>query len=378
MNKGLGFIYVTTILLFIIFNNSNFTPAPIQDFSFNQERRKALYELSIKESVADVLIAYSSGERRWLDKKIKQAHTRLHLSHLFTPSGLHFSAILLILSLPLLYLRKKNKMITDIIEFLILVTPFIFDGFNSIKRIALIRLFFLISKKTKIDLSPFTIFLLVFFVDFIRGSWQESPLSFIYSFLFLGSIFSSVSKGPKGVIFSLFFGQLFMSALFQNIFYPLGFFIGVLFTWIFSVFFPYLFMLYLFPNPVFSFVIGNFFLKFQNLISFLGELNLPHFTPPFAIILLMLTFFFIKKKVLRITLLTVIGALYSTMPLNVDSPKKLKSISLNKTMIKRSKINSIRRTKKGYALSYNNKICYHTLFDNGYKKKCKKKGYSYP
>jgi hypothetical protein len=191
---------------------------------------------------AQLLARYSAGLRTKLSPEIMEAHQRMHLMHLFTPSGLHFSALYLWL-LPLYWRYKKTKNKWLLIPLIILsLAPQLLEGYYSLKRVGLLKCAFVFKIITSLKVSAFSIFIIVFLADYIWGTYQHSPRSFQLSFLFIGLLFSVIGQ-PKIFLFAvLMLGQLLVSAFTQTAFYPLGYGLGFFYTSVFSLLFPLLLM----------------------------------------------------------------------------------------------------------------------------------------
>lgn len=155
----------------------------------------------------------------------------LGLYHLFTPSGLHLTSLFL----PLFFLlRRRSSKLLKFIAIILLLLPFTLEKFYSLKRMCI----FHILKILFPGLSNRTIFILVFFIDFMRSGFSESPLSYALSFLFLGSII--FSKNFWHCLFMLFCSQMLVSGIFNDFFSPIGFLAGQILTTVFSALFPFL------------------------------------------------------------------------------------------------------------------------------------------
>jgi len=191
---------------------------------------------------AQLLARYAAGLRTRISPELLIAHERMHLLHLFTPSGLHFSALFLWL-LPLYWRYKKTKNKWLLIPLIVLsLAPWSLDGYFSLKRVGLLKCAFLLKTMTDLKISAFTLFLTVFFLDYLWGTYQYSSRSFQLSFLFIGLLFSAIGK-PKIFLFSvLLLGQLLVSFITHSAFYPLGYFLGFFYTMLFSFIFPLLLM----------------------------------------------------------------------------------------------------------------------------------------
>ena len=172
-----------------------------------------------------------TGDKSRLRKEMKRKFKLLGIYHLFTPSGLHLSSLFL----PFFFLLKKrpSKFLRLLISGLLLI-PFTFEKFYSLKRMCLFHLIKILFPK----LNNRTVFIMVFMLDLLRGGYNESPLSYGLSFLFLGSIL--LSTHFWSLLMTLFFSQMLVASLFGDFFSPLGFLVGQFLTMIFSTLFPFL------------------------------------------------------------------------------------------------------------------------------------------
>ncbi|TNF26351.1 MAG: hypothetical protein EP319_14095 [Deltaproteobacteria bacterium] len=172
-----------------------------------------------------------TGDKTRLRKEMKRKFKLLGIYHLFTPSGLHLSSLFL----PLFFLLKKrpSKFLRLLISGMLLI-PFAFEKFYSLKRMCLFHLIKILFPK----MNNRTVFILVFILDLIRGGYNDSPLSYGLSFLFLGSIL--LSTHLWSLMMTLFFSQMLVASLFGDFFSPLGFLAGQFLTMIFSTLFPFL------------------------------------------------------------------------------------------------------------------------------------------
>lgn len=134
-----------------------------------------------------------SGNTQSLSRNYKEKYKRIGLSHAFTPSGFHLSAILTPLNL---LLPKRWAM-----PFLLVLSVFIFNlpGLDPLKRMSLIKL---INQRCDKTLSLGISAIICLFL----GQLNNSPLSFIFSFFFLGVIYSGLKN--VALIIWFFIGQL--------------------------------------------------------------------------------------------------------------------------------------------------------------------------
>ncbi len=124
-----------------------------------------------------------------LDRWLREEYKTLALAHVFTPSGFHLSALLW----PLLLVFRKKVQKLWILSFFGLGLLFL-PGQAAMKRMTLVKI-----QQQFFGLK--TGFLLAFILDLLFGSLQTSPLSFTYSFLFLGIIYS----GARGLTMVIWF-----------------------------------------------------------------------------------------------------------------------------------------------------------------------------
>lgn len=162
-----------------------------------------------------------TGNTRPLNRMVKENFAQLGLRHLFTPSGLHLSALL----------YPTMKMIRGKIPQILILTMIAFCLFPLVGFIALKRMVLVKWMQKFIGFKEG--FILALFLDVLFGSFQNSALSFTYSFLFLGIMYS----GTRGLgrIFWFFIGQCLIA-------FSQGIFISPLLM-IFSPFISFLFVL---------------------------------------------------------------------------------------------------------------------------------------
>lgn len=192
-----------------------------------QEAKKGLtsQELDLLELWESML----TGRSAPLSKLMKAEYKSLGLNHLFSPSGFHLSAALL----PFFKFIRSSRhqlLILTLIGILLALRP----GFGALKRMVYI-------KSGQKIFSMGAGFILGLLIDILFGSFQDAPLSFIYSFLFLGIIYS----GAQGALMALwFFIAQCMIAFFQgHAISPLLLFLSPLLNLFFGLSMPLLFLL---------------------------------------------------------------------------------------------------------------------------------------
>lgn len=200
-----------------------------------------------------------TGRAAPLSKWMKEHYQKLGLNHLFTPSGFHLSAVLI----PFMKLlnRKYHLLLLGLIGLGLWFLP----GLTALKRMLLIK-----THQKVLGLK--TGFLLALVVDIFFGSFQSSTLSFSYSFLFLGIIYSGLSG--IGLIIWFFLAQMLL-AYFQNTdISPLLLIFSPLLNLGFTILMPVLFILS-FPLWAWQVKLGISLLRIlQTLVELCSELSL--------------------------------------------------------------------------------------------------------
>ena len=201
--------------------------------------------------LAALVDGYVLGQKRGIGRKIKREHRHLNLLHLFTPSGLHFSALLLILT-PLLHLFRLPL-------FPLYLAPFLLNEYHAIKRIAEYKLARSLLRKKGFKIDGYILFLGVFALDFLLGTYRANPLSYSFSYLFLGIIFSMLDSPKIYWPFALLGGQILVAFCFEIPLTHLGFVFGFFLTGIFTLIFPLIVLNRLLPWFNFSEMIVDAF-----------------------------------------------------------------------------------------------------------------------
>lgn len=200
-----------------------------------------------------------TGRSRPVSAAIKERYKMMGLSHIFTPSGFHLSAVLN----PIMKIIK-NYHYQLILLFIIGLIIGILPGFSALKRMVLIK------GHQKI-LGTHIGFITALLIDVLFGTFQNNTLSFTYSFLFLGIIYSGLEG--LGLIFWFFFAQILLAyfqgdhvSLFLLIFSPI-------LNLIFSLIMPILFMIS-FPLWSWQIDLGIFLLDFfQYLVNVFAQIT---------------------------------------------------------------------------------------------------------
>lgn len=186
------------------------------------------------------------GKSKHVKKETSEAYKSLGLLHLFTPSGFHLSAFLV----PLFYFLKSKKQ--KLFTLLAIGISFSFlPGLNALKRMTIIK----IQQNLWGQRIGFVLGLLI---DVLFGSFQDSPLSFSYSFLFLGFIYGGI-KGI-GLIVWFYLGQVIIVYFQGGVISPLLLLLSPFMNFSFSLLLPILLLLS-FPLATFQLGIGVFLIK---------------------------------------------------------------------------------------------------------------------
>ncbi len=187
-----------------------------------------------------------TGRSAPVSKILKEKYKELGLNHVFTPSGFHLSAVLS----PIMKLIKNPRYELILLSFIGIALTFL-PGFAALKRMVLIR------GQQKI-FGRHEGFIIALLLDILWGSFQESTLSFTYSFLFLGIIYS----GFEGVVLVLYFfmGQVMIAFFQESDISPLLLLFSPLLNLLFTILMPLLFLLAI-PLWGWQLKIGIFLLK---------------------------------------------------------------------------------------------------------------------
>jgi predicted membrane metal-binding protein len=211
--------------------------------------------------------AMATGEKKGLSPKTSKKFNLLGLGFLFSPSGIHFS---ILISMVIFLIKKcpfKKFAKCCQIGFLILVYTL---PYLAIKRIVLIRLIFFLKPwvKLKWNFSIEIILISVFIISYFLGHYQESPIGFIYSFLFIGTFIAFREHSKLSLILGLFSTQLLVACFGSGEISFLAILISLPTIFIFTLIAPLLFF-YLFTYQFIHFNWLEPILKtFMGLIQF--------------------------------------------------------------------------------------------------------------
>jgi competence protein ComEC len=277
---------------------------------------------------------------------MKSEYTYLGLNHLFSPSGFHLSAILT----PVFWLTNSKSIklsLLILIGILLIRVP----GLSALKRMVLVKTF-----QTKLNIKLG--FFVALIIDLLFGTFQSSPISFTYSFLFLGLIYSGI-KGIKLIVL-FFFAQILIAYFQQNQLSLLIIFWSPILNWLFGMIMPVLMVL---SFPLFNWQLqsGLFLLsKLNNLTHFayMSIAGFPQIEVHFGMLLIMTLF------LQRRWLLLIISILFLSNSLNTEKGRL--SIKHRFDMIPLSDI----RKMKGDKIYFKNERCRQELITGYWNIKC--------
>ena len=178
--------------------------------------------------------AYVLGEKSNLTYKEIKAHKRLHLMHLFTPSGMHLTALL---CLPAWFLRRRRKTFL-----LILASIFAaclgLGALESFRRMCLVLGVSRIARR-----FSFATIALGFGLDLLIGFWQRGAftpsISWSMSLLFMGTIVLQRFESKRSLYMGLLGAQALVGLAFNQAVYPLGLLLSWMMVALFPLFFPF-------------------------------------------------------------------------------------------------------------------------------------------
>lgn len=241
-----------------------------------------------------------TGRSAPLSKLMKEHYKTLGLNHIFTPSGFHLSAVLF----PFMKLLKTNHAQLAALVIVGVLISFL-PGLGALKRMVLIKGG---QKLTSLKFGFITALLL----DILFGTFQDSALSFTYSFLFLGIIYG----GAEGLLLVIwfFFGQMLIAYFQGNDISPLLLLFSPLLNLAFASVMPILFLLS-FPLWEWQVHSGLFLLKqVQCLVEICARISLHSPTIEIHLMTLLIAFLILKRS----WKFTIAGIVFFSSSLNPD------------------------------------------------------------
>ncbi len=244
-----------------------------------------------------------TGRSAPLSRFMKERYQKLGLNHLFTPSGFHLSAVLF----PFLKILKSSK--PQLVLLLVIGAGLFFlPGLGALKRM-------LVIKASQNLLGMHLGFILAMVLDMFFGTFQNSALSFTYSFLFLGIIYSGLNG--VSLIIWFFIGQITLAYFQGSDISPLLLIFSPVLNFGFALLMPVLFLLS-FPLWNWQLSLGIFILRqIQWLVDFLATIiqHMPMLEINIALLLLIGLILFRRWKAVLIIVM-----LFSNS-LNLDRAK---------------------------------------------------------
>lgn len=314
----------------------------------------AVAKKNVSTKDADLIELWESmltGRSAPVSKWIKDQYKILGLNHLFTPSGFHLSAVML----PLMKVVKDKKYQ---MAFLLCIAFGVFsmNGQGALKRMVLIK----INQKL---LGQKAGFILALLIDVLFGSFTDLPLSFCYSFLFLGIIYS----GTSWMFLWFFFGQCLISYFNGVHISPLIMVLSPILNLAFGLAMPLLFILAI-PLWHWQMKIGLIILELlQNLVELSAHLSslLPFWEVNIATLLCFLLFY-LRRRYLLATLILVFSH-----SLNLDLNKNPSFGSYE--FVPRGKILRVVSNEKGEVVYWSDGKCKRELVRGIWWEKCSPK-----
>lgn len=244
-----------------------------------------------------------SGRSAPLSKALKEKYKVLGLNHLFTPSGFHLSAAIF----PFVKLLKSKYQTCFLI--ILGLSMFWLPGLTALKRMMLIKIN---QKFCGMHIG----FIIGLILDILFGSFQNNALSFTYSFLFLGIIYSGVEG--LGLIIWFFIAQLLL-AYFQNLDISiLVLFFSPILNLCFSLVMPILFCLS-FPLYDWQLNLGILIIKnLQSAVDFFAHLCAIFPRLEVHFIFLVFIFLMVSRKIA----LAIVILFFLSSSLNIDRQRQ--------------------------------------------------------
>lgn len=245
--KILPFLFLTALILMFFLHlkeQGKRTFFRRQGIEFtDQARLDFAQRLGMKGPMDEIelVLGYAFGDYRFMSKDLKEIHKKFNLNHLFTPSAFHFSCLLNFLR-PLLNLFPvaQTALLYLLGTFFLLWSPL--SECFSLRRICHLKMISEFLTNLHFKVSAPVLFFAVFLIDFIFGSFGKSPRSFIYSFLFYGTVLLLSKHKWYEVLLGIFLGQWFMTSLNGNSFYPFHTLMGFVLTALIGMILPIIFI----------------------------------------------------------------------------------------------------------------------------------------
>ena len=370
MSKYLIFVYITSYFLF----SAQKDIAP----KFNYKAQTCPWYSPLKKmknsKEKKLKKAFLCGVKKGIKRKTLIAYKKLNLYHLFTPSGIHYSCLLILLTPLILLLKRFNKKMETITKVILYLSPWILPGFYSLKRIGAMKAIKMIPPFKKTTFS--FIFFFYFFIDYFFGTRELSPISYNFSFLFIGVIALAHNESYLKLSLFLFIGQMLYACVFSQTVNPLSFIFSFSLTALFSPLFILIMIENFLPKILFLEEVSNFFVRaFNEIVQFSFQLISPIGDLIPSIFLIISCYFFTQNKKYSAIFFLLI---HSPNALNLSPSLFRQSFYAYQTAyhVDQSNIKKSYYSRGSRVIEYkNNRVCRFKIYLYGDKKKCSfKKG----
>ena len=310
--------------------------------------------------------SFLCGKKKGLGKKRKDAYKRLNLLHLFTPSGLHLSSVSLLFN----PLKKYFPLIISLIQLGIFSFSLTAMGLNSIHRLAKLKMMGTVLSYFKIRIDYFYLFLMVFTYEFLLGNYKNSPLSFAYSFLFIGIVFTSFKRSYLDFSLALFAGQIMAAVVGIQKVNLLSFFVSFVITAFFGPLFFLIVLEVIFERIDFLISVNDFLISsFDQLILWISEFIKSSDHHPGYGLFFVVIFFILKRKVLFFVFLLIYSSPIYNFKLTIIKNLPTYEVSVDKKFLN---IKETKKRKDYILIKTEDESCRLRILPTGKQIKCKK------
>ena len=165
------------------------------------------------------------GEKHCIPYKLKKKLKELSLLHIFTPSGLHLSSLFI--------LTFGSKYLRYLLILFSIFYSFLFTHLYALQRVSMFYGINYFLKNTWLSFS------LTFLICLITMQYTQSPMSYLFSFIFWYMILSH-KKNKAYLVLYLFGIQILISFILDQKINLAGLFINPIFTLLLTLIFPFL------------------------------------------------------------------------------------------------------------------------------------------
>lgn len=291
------FAFITLFSAFMLFYSKPFSqdkrPVKRDLPSFIRSQQRSFKESFHSPQNANVLWAFLTGQKSGISPMAQKSFNDLELNFLFSPSGLHLASLM---ALFIFFVKKfKHKKLTKIFQLVFLLAA-LFLPYLAIKRIVCFRILLIAQSYLKKRIPVEVLFLLTFFISFLLGHYQESPLGFILSFLYMGTFIALSEKSKFILVLGLFSSHLLLNFFSGSEISFLALIFNIPLIALFTFLLPF-FYLYLFTFKLIHFnwieLIVRFFIVTTNMMA---KLLLGSFMSSTLFLMLAIWVILLKKK----------------------------------------------------------------------------------